>query len=340
MKVDTTLEGPLAGAGAEAVEAEQHGYDGIWTTEIAHDPFFPLLLAADRTSRLDVGTGIAVAFARNPMTLAYSAWDLQAHSGGRFFLGLGSQIKPHIERRYSMPWGQPAARMREFVAALKAIWSSWQEGTPLEFEGVFYRHTLMTPFFTPSPLDHAAPRVLIAAVGEGMTRVAGEIADGMLVHAFTTEHYLRTVTLPLLSQGLSERGVAREDFQVVYPALVATGVTDQSLDAAVAGTRKQIAFYASTPAYRGILEAHGWEDLQPELHTLSKQDRWADMGKLITDEVLTTFAAVGSPDEVARLLVTRFDGVVDRIRVYQPYDADPTTTLQVAAGLRDVALAR
>lgn len=335
MKVDTTLEAALSQAGAEAAEAEQHGYDGIWTTEIAHEPFFPLLLAADRTTRLDVGTGIAVAFARSPMTLAYSAWDLQAHSGGRFLLGLGSQIRPHIERRYSMPWGQPAARMKEYVGALKAIWECWQNGSPLEVTGEFYNHTLMTPFFNPGPTEHGAPPVLVAAVGEGMTRVAGEIADGMLVHAFTTEHYLRTVTLPLLEQGLAARGLTRDAFQVVYPALVATGDSDEQLAVAIAGTRKQIAFYGSTPAYRTILDAHGWGDLQPELHALSKQGRWDDMGALIDDDVLTTFAVVGMPDELPAILSARFDGVVDRIRLYQAYESEPVVTLRVLAGLRD-----
>jgi probable F420-dependent oxidoreductase len=336
MKVDTTLEGPLAQAAAEAARAEAEGYDGIFTTEIAHEPFFPLLLASAATEHLTVGTGIAVAFARSPMTTAYAAWDLNAHSGGRFLLGLGSQIKPHIERRFSMPWGQPAARMKEYVSALKEIWESWQNGTSLSFEGDFYTHTLMTPFFDPGPTEAGAPPVLIAAVGEGMTRIAGEVADGMLVHSFTTERYLREVTSPLLREGLSARGADRADFQVVYPALVAVGDGEEQLAAAIIGTRKQIAFYASTPAYKGILELHGWGDLQTELHTLSKQDRWDEMGGLIDDDVLHTFAVVGSTEDVPGMLQKRFDGVVDRIRLYQPYDSDPEVARLVLAGLKNL----
>jgi probable F420-dependent oxidoreductase len=336
MKVDTTLDGPLAHAADEALRAEMNGYDGIFTTEIAHEPFYPLLLAADRTERITVGTGIAVAFARSPMTTAYAAWDLNAHSGGRFLLGLGSQIKPHVERRFSMPWGQPAARMKEYVSALKSIWDCWQHGTSLAFEGEFYTHTLMTPFFNPGPTEAGAPGVLIAAVGEGMTRVAGEVADGMLVHAFTTERYLREVTLPLLDEGLASRGLSRDAFQVTYPALVATGDTDEQLETAINGTRRQIAFYGSTPAYRGILELHGWGDLQPELHALSKQDRWQEMGALIDDEVLGTFAVVGAPQELPGVIVQRFGGVVDRIRLYQPYDSDPDLAVRVAAGVKEL----
>ncbi len=334
MQLDTTLDVDLNQAGDQALKAEEQGYDGIWTTEIAHEPFFPLLLAADRTERIALGTGIAVAFARNPMTTAYAAWDLQSHAGGRFLLGLGSQIKPHVERRYSMPWGQPAARMREYVCALGAIWDSWQNGTRLSFEGDFYTHTLMTPFFTPAPLESGPPRVLIAAVGEGMTRVAGEVADGMLVHGFTTERYLREVTLPLLEEGLRQRGRPRETFSVTYPALVATGDTEEEMAVAVAGTRKQIAFYGSTPAYKGALDLHGWGDLQPELHALSKADRWDEMGALITDDVLHAFAIVAAPEDVPAAMHARFEGVVDRIRIYQPYAPQTDVGPRVLAAFR------
>jgi probable F420-dependent oxidoreductase len=337
MKLDTTLDGPLRQAGDEAAQAQQDGYDGIWTTEISHEPFFPLLLAADRTETISVGTGIAVAFARNPMTTAYAAWDLQAQSGGRFLLGLGSQIKPHVERRFSMPWGQPAARMKEYVSALQAIWASWQHGSRLDFSGDFYTHTLMTPFFDPGPLESGAPHVLIAAVGEGMTRVAGEVADGMLVHGFTTERYLREVTLPLLEEGLRSRARDRETFSVTYPALVATGHTEEQMAVAVAGTRKQIAFYGSTPAYRATLDLHGWGDLQPELHALSKQNRWDEMRGLIDDEVLHTFAIVAAPDDVATIMRKRFDGVVDRIRLYQPYESSAEVAQQVLAAFHEQA---
>jgi probable F420-dependent oxidoreductase len=331
MKLDTTLTGELTSAAAEARKAEESGYSGVWTTEITHEPFYPLLLAAEHTETLEIGTGIAVAFARNPMTTANAAWDLNAFSRGRLILGLGSQIKPHIEKRYSMPWGQPAARMREFISAMRAIWDCWQNGTKLAFEGEFYTHTIMTPFFNPGPTETGAPKVLLAAVGEGMTRVAGEVADGMLVHGFTTEKYLREVTLPTLGEGLVTSGRTRADLQLSYPALVATGDTDEAREAALKGTRKQIAFYGSTPAYRGILELHGWGDLQTELHALSKADQWDQMGTLINDEILNTFAVVGAPEELPGLLHARFGGLVDRISLYQPYDASNDVAPRVLA---------
>jgi probable F420-dependent oxidoreductase len=334
MKIDTTITGGLDAAGSDGQKAETSGYDAIWTTEINHEPFFPLLLAAERTERIELGTGIAVAFARNPMTLATAAWDLNAFSGGRLLLGLGSQIKPHIERRYSMPWGHPAPRMREFISALHAIWDCWQNGTPLDFQGEFYTHTLMTPFFNPGPSAVGAPAVLLAAVGEGMTRVAGEVADGMLVHGFTTERYLREVTLPIIAEGLAASGRGRADFQLSYPALVATGDTDVDMAAALAGTRKQIAFYGSTPAYRAILELHGWGDLQTELNSLSKQDRWDDMGRLIDDDVLNTFAVVGSPEEVPAELHRRFGDLVDRISIYRPYVTTVDVTPRILAAFK------
>jgi probable F420-dependent oxidoreductase len=334
MRIDTTVSGGLRGAGAEAMKAETSGYAGIWTTEINHEPFYPLLLAAEQTEQLEIGTGIAVAFARNPMTTAMAAWDLNDYSGGRLNLGLGSQIKPHIERRYSMPWGQPAQRMREFISAMRAIWDCWQNGTKLDFQGEFYTHTIMTPFFNPGPTQAGPPTVFLAAVGEGMTRVAGEVADGMLVHGFTTERYLREVTLPIVTEGLTSTDRTRADFQLSYPALVATGDGDEEMEIAVKGTRKQIAFYGSTPAYRPILELHGWGDLQPELHRLSKEDGWDQMGTLITDDVLNAFAVVGTPEQVPGLLHDRFDGVVDRISLYRPYEAKTDVVPRILAGFQ------
>jgi probable F420-dependent oxidoreductase len=334
MKIDTTVTGGLDGAAAEGQKAESAGYDGLWTTETNHEPFYPLLLAADRTEQLEIGSGIAVAFARNPMTMAAAAWDLNAFSHGRLLLGLGTQIKPHIEKRFSMPWGQPAARMREFVSAMRAIWDCWQNGTPLDFQGEFYTHTIMTPFFNPGPNPYGAPTVFVAAVGEGMTRVAGEVADGMLVHAFTTQKYLREVTLPTLTEGLTATGRTRADFQLSYPALVATGDNEEEMATAIAGTRKQIAFYGSTPAYKAILDTHGWGDLQPELNALSKQGEWDQMGTLITDEILHTFAIVAEPDRVAAELHSRFGDLVDRVNLYQPYETATDVTPRVLAAFK------
>jgi probable F420-dependent oxidoreductase len=321
MKVDGGIGFDLRRAGEEARQAEADGYAGVWSAETSHDPFFPLLLAAEHTERVELGTGIAVAFARSPMTLAATAFDLQRFSRGRFNLGLGSQIKPHIEKRFSMPWSHPAPRMREFILAMRAIWDCWNNGTKLEFRGEFYTHTLMTPFFNPGPNEHGAPRVFLAAVGERMTEVAGEVADGMLVHGFTTERYLREVTLPALERGWQAGGKTRADFQLSIPAFVVTGRTDAEKEQAANAVRAQIAFYGSTPAYRGVLELHGWGGLQDELNPLSKQGEWEQMGRLIDDEVLSTFAIVAEPEDVAAELLARFGDVVDRISFYTPYSA-------------------
>lgn len=334
MRVDGGIGNDLTRAPAEAVTAEAAGYDAVWGSETSHDPFLPLLLAAEHTERLQVGTAIAVAFARSPMTLANSAWDLNQYSGGRFLLGLGSQIKPHIEKRFSMPWSHPAPRMKEFISAMRAIWSAWQDRTRLDFRGEFYRHTLMTPFFDPGPNPYGPPAVFLAAVGPAMTQVAGEVADGLLVHGFSTERYLREVTLPAVEAGLAASGRTRADFQLSYPMFVVTGETDEAMADAAAGTRKQIAFYGSTPAYRGVLELHGWGELQTELNALSKQGRWDDMAGLIDDDVLDAFAVVGTPDEVPGLIAGRVGALVDRVGFYSPYRTDPAVTDGIAHALR------
>src|SRR5579884_3058895 len=292
MLVDGAVPTRLSDVPAAVANSEAAGYDGVWSAETGHDPFLPLVLAAEHSQRIDLGTGIAVAFARNPMTLALQANDLNLYSKGRFILGLGSQIKPHIEKRYSMPWSHPAPRMRELILAMRAIWDSWNNGTKLDFRGDYYTHTLMTPFFNPGPNPHGAPRVFLAAVGTGMTEVAGEVADGMLVHGFTTERYLREVTIPAIDRGLAKAGRSRQDFQISYPAFVVTGRDEKEMDQAAGAVRRQVAFYGSTPAYRGVLEAHGWGDLQTELNALSKQGEWEQMGKLIDDEILGAFAVV------------------------------------------------
>ena len=321
----------LSGSGAAAKELEDQGYDGIWTAETSHDPFFPLLLAAQTTERVELGTGIAVAFARNPMTLANIGYDLQAYSRGRFRLGLGSQIKAHIEKRYSMEWSHPAARMRELILAMRAIWARWNEGTKLDFRGEFYRHTLMTPFFDPGPNPYGNPSIHLAAVGQLMTEVAGEVCDGIILHAFTTERYVREVTIPALERGWAKAGKSRADFEISGPMFVVSGANDQELEAAMRGTKEQIAFYGSTPAYRGVLELHGWGDLQDELNRLSKQGEWKAMGELITDDVLEAFAVVAAPEDVPKVMMDRYDGVVDRAQLYLPYRSDPERWKQVLA---------
>jgi probable F420-dependent oxidoreductase len=332
MLVDKPIDGELRSVAASALKAEQAGYDGVWASETAHDPLMQLLLAAEHTERVDLGTAIVVAFGRSPLTLALAAWDLNAYSGGRLILGLGSQIKAHIERRYSMPWGHPAARMREFILATRAIWDSWQNGTKLDFRGDFYTHTLMTPFFSPAANQFGGPKVVLAAVGELMTKVAAEVADGMLVHGFTTERYLREVTLPAVEAGLADGGRARSDFQLSYPALVVTGDSEEQLAQADFGTRKQIAFYGSTPAYKPVLDLHGWGDLQPALNSLSKEGKWDEMAGLITDEVLDAFAVRGAPEEIPAALEARFGDVIDRISLYLPYKGGNVVP-RIVAGL-------
>lgn len=318
MKVDGTI-GFHHDTPAAARRAEAAGYDGVWSAETSADPFLPLLLAAEHTERLQVGTGIAVAFARSPMTTAATAHNLQTFSQGRFLLGLGSQIRPHIEKRFSMTWSHPAPRMREFILALRAIWDCWDNGAKLDFQGEFYRHTLMTPFFTPRPSEYGPPKVFLAAVGEKMTEVAGEVADGMLVHGFTTERYLREVSVPAIERGAEKAGKSRADVELSLPAFVVTGDTEEELAAAAKAVREQIAFYASTPAYRGVLETHGWGDLQTELNSLSKQGEWAKMGDAVDDTILDTFAVIGEPEAAGQALVDRFGDLVDRIGFYAPY---------------------
>jgi probable F420-dependent oxidoreductase len=334
MRVDGTLGFDPARVVGQAIEAEGCGYDGIWSAETSHDPFLPLVLAAEHTERLQLGTGIAVAFARNPMTLATTANDLQTMAQGRFMLGLGSQIRPHIEKRFSMPWSHPAPRMREFILAVRAIWASWADGSRLAFRGEYYRHTLMTPMFDPGPNPFGNPPVFLAAVGTLMTEVAGEVADGLLAHAFTTERYLREVSLPALGRGLTASGRTRADVEVSYPGMVVTGVDEEAFAASMAATRKQLAFYGSTPAYRPVLELHGWGDLQSDLHTLSKRGAWDDMTALIDDEVLHAFAVVGELDIIAAGVRSRFDGLIDRFNVYAPSGIGADRWAEVLAGFR------
>jgi len=322
MKIDGALMGSLSEAPARAAELERQGFDGLITAEMAHDPFLPLLLAAEHTERIELMTSIAVAFSRNPMIIANLANDLQSYAKGRFILGLGSQIAPHITKRFSMPWSHPAARMREFILAMRAIWACWYEGGKLDFRGEFYTHTLMTPMFTPTDNPHGAPRVVLAAVGPKMTEVAAEVADGMLVHGFTTPRYLEEVTLPAVERGLASAGRARSDFTLCYPAFVVTGKDAREWERSRTAATRQIAFYGSTPAYRGVLEVHGWGDLQPELNALSKQGKWEKMGELITDEVLEQFAVVAEPDSVPGALKKRFGGSIDRMLCAFPQATD------------------
>lgn len=324
MRFDATLGSDPTAVARRARQLEEAGFDGGWTSETNHDPFLPLVAAAEHTEGVELGTNIAVAFARNPMTTAHLGWDLQLLSGGRFILGLGSQIKPHITRRFSMPWSRPADRMREYIAALHAIWDSWESGGRLNFRGDFYQHTLTNPMFVPPPQPHRRPKVYLAAVGPLMTRTAGCAADGLHCHGFTTADYLRDVTLPALRAGQEAAGRPAAAVDVSLLAMAVAAETPEAYEEHCRAMRMQIAFYGSTPAYRGVLEHHGWGEAQTELHTLSVQGRWAEMAEVIDEEMLHTIAAVGTPDEAGRILAERYGDLVDRLTLVTALDGVPT----------------
>ncbi|TXL60842.1 TIGR03617 family F420-dependent LLM class oxidoreductase [Aeromicrobium terrae] len=327
--VDISFHGAPSGAAEMAAEVERRGaVKGLFVPEGAHDPFITLSLASASTERLEVGTGIALAFARSPMSMAYSAYDLHQLSGGRSILGLGSQIKAHITRRYDMPWSAPAKRMGEYVAALKAIWHSWQTGDPLDFQGDFYSHTLMPPLFNPGPLGFDAPRVWIAAVGPLMVKAAGTFGDGIITHPLISRSYLEDVTIPALAEARAGRG--DHQFEIATMAMVATGHTEEALADAIAGTRKQIGFYASTPAYKPVLDHHGWGDLHDQAHAFTKSGRWSELADLIDEEVLNTFAVVGDVATAGPALVDRFTGLADRLTLSLPYKTIPKLPIDVA----------
>lgn len=298
------------------IAAEQDGYDAVWFGETAHDPMTSIALAARATSRIQLGTGVAIALARSPMTLAVTANDLQLATEGRLLLGLGSQVKAHVTRRFSMPWEQPVAQMREFVLALRAIWRSWHEGDKLAFEGKYYSHTLMTPFFNPGPNPYGPPPVLLAGVGARMSSLAGEVADGFMCHGFLTERYLREVIWPSLQQGRAASGQDMAGFEISGLPFVVTGTTEEEMASAAVAVRDQIAFYAATPAYRAVLELHGWGELQGELNAMTKQGQWKQMGTLIDDDMLSAFAVVAEPDKVAAEVLRRYGDVFTRMHLY------------------------
>lgn len=334
LKVDRGIPADLGVIPEIARTLDEQGYDGVWTGELDHDPFLPLLLAAEYTRRIEIGTSIAVAFARSPMTVANLGWDLNTYSRGRFILGLGTQVQAHIEKRFSMPWSRPVDRMREYIAALQAIWSAWQDGTTLRFEGDFYTHTIMTPMFAPEPQPSGAPRVFVAAVGASMTEMCGEVADGLIAHAFTTSRYLHEVTTPALLRGLRRSGRARRDFAVSCPVFVVTGIDEAELRQSASATRKQIAFYASTPAYRAVLDLHGWGDAQPELRALSLRGEWDAMAGQISDEMLAAFAVVAPVDGVAEGLRQRCTGAIDRVLPALPNSLSAESVAAIVSQLR------
>jgi probable F420-dependent oxidoreductase len=320
----------LGGAGEQARRAEALGFDGAWTSEAQHDAFLPLILAAEHTTRLTLGTSIAVAFGRSPMAMAHTAWDLQRFSGGRFTLGLGTQVKGHIERRYGLTWDSPGPRLRDYVQALRAIWDCWQRGTPLNYRGEFYSHTLMTPFFNPGPIPHPRIPIHIAGVQPYMCRLAGELCDGLQVHPFHSAKYLCDVALPNVGEGLGRSGRRRADICLASSVFIATGADAAGMEAARRAVKTQVAFYASTPNYRVVLECHGWGEVAGELTRKSIRGDWEGMASLISDEMLDAFAVVGRPDELPERLRRRYTGLLDRLAVYETFQPDGDLTAQRA----------
>ena len=315
MKIDGGIESvDPRESGKAAKELEDAGYDGGFIPETSHDPFLPLVTAALATEKIDLYTSIAVAFARNPMTLANLSYDLHLLSKGRFILGLGSQIKPHITKRFSMPWSSPAKRMQELIEAIRAIWDCWQNDSKLDFKGEFYTHTLMTPMFSPGPNPFGLPKIYVAAVGPLMTKAVAESADGLLVHPFHTPKYMNDVTLPIVNEALSSKGKDRSDFDLTISVMTATGINEESYKKSINACKNGISFYASTPAYKGVLDAHGYGDLQGKLNLLSKEGKWKEMSALIDDELLNTVAVVAeTPEAAAKEIKLRYGDQGDRI---------------------------
>ena len=307
----------------EVRRLEAKGYAGAFTFEGPHDPFFPLLLAARASERIQLYTAVAIGFARNPMILAHIGWDMQALSKGRFLLGLGTQIRPHIVKRFGMPWSKPAKRMKEMVLAIKEIWRCWEDGDRLDFRGEIYQHTLMTPVFNPGPHPFGLPPIFLAGVGPKMTEVAGEVADGFLVHPFGTRESLRELTWPALERGLARSERGRSALEVSAQVMICSGADDEEIETVRQSTKQQIAFYGSTPAYRPVLEVHGWGDLQDELNAMSKRGQWAEMTDLISDELVEAIAVCAPIGEVAKRVRERCDGVVDRVSLVAHWSKDP-----------------
>ncbi|MGI8587225.1 MAG: TIGR03617 family F420-dependent LLM class oxidoreductase [Chloroflexia bacterium] len=332
MQLDALIAPPtLAEAGPTAAAAERLGFAAVWTAEIQHDPFLRLGQAAVATSRIGLGTAIALAFPRSPTVTAYTAWDLAAASHGRFMLGLGTQVKAHIERRFATPWGAPVERLRDYIAAVRAVWSCWQTGERLRHEGPFYSLKLMTPFFNPGPLDCPPPPIYIAGVNRGLCRLAGEVCDGFHVHPFHTPRYLREEILPAIREGLDAAGRTREAIQVSGSVFVIVGegeARDQTREA----MRRQIAFYASTPSYSSVLALHGWAEQGAELGRLAGRGLWTEMPALVDDAILAEFAVEGDTlAEAAAALHERYSGLLDRAAFYLPFTPGERDAEWVAA---------
>jgi probable F420-dependent oxidoreductase len=322
VKIDAGLgtEGDyLRGMDRTARAAEDLGFAGLWTSETKHDAFLPLAIAANETREIELGTSVAIAFSRSPMETAQTAWDLQNLSDGRFVLGLGTQVKAHVMRRFSMPWDRPAARLREYILALRAIWDSFQNEGPLQFEGEFYRHTLMTPFFNPGPIDHPQIPVYIAGVNTRLARLAGEICDGFHVHPFHSPEYVRRTVIPAITAGAEGVGRDPEQVTLATSAFVISAESEEEAAEQRESVRAQISFYASTPTYRTVLEAHGWEEIGEKLGIMAREKNWREMPALVTDAMLAAFAIEAAPDDIGSALKERYTGLIDRVTLYIPF---------------------
>jgi probable F420-dependent oxidoreductase len=318
--LDATLSmEDLHGAGEHARAAEDVGFAAVWANETQHDPFLKLALAAGTTSRITLGTGVAIAFPRSPTVMAHIAWDLAALSGGRFILGLGTQVRAHIERRFGVPWESPTSKLREYIDTMRAVWRSWQEGAPLRVEGRYYRLSLMTPFFNPGPIAHPEIPVYIAGVNPLLCRLAGEIAQGFHVHPFHTAPYVNSVVRPNIERGLAAAARPRSAVQLYAPVFAAVGETPGEQRTELDRARAQIAFYASTPSYRIVLQTHGWDDVAGRLQRLAAQRKWDEMAALVPDEMLDAVVVRGRWEEVGRQLRSRATGVLDRVACYRPF---------------------
>lgn len=305
-----------------ARKVEDYGFSGLWTAETAHNPFLPLTHAAAATKRINLGTAIAVAFPRSPMVMAQVAWDLAEQSQGRFILGLGTQVKPHITKRFSTEWSAPVPRLREYIESMRAIWNAWQNGVPLRYQGEQYKFTLMTPFFSPAPMAYWQIPVYIAGVNEGLCRLAGELCQGFHVHSFHTVRYLKDLILPNIEIGLQKSLRSRADIQLTCAVFVVTGRTAEEMRNNAVMAKSQIAFYASTPSYKTVMEMHGWRDLAERLNSMSREGRWAEMWQEISDDMLDEFAVVAPLDDLPRKVKERYDGLLDRVGFYFPFEPD------------------
>ncbi len=330
--VEVAVDSP-AEVGELARRAEEYGFDCLWVNETRHDPFIQVALAAAATSRISVGTSIALAFTRSPTTLAYTAWDVQKLSNGRLILGLGSQVKGHIERRFGLKWETPAPKMKEVILALRAVWDSWQTGSKLDFQGNYYKLSLMTPFFNPGPIADPDIPVYLAGVNEGMCRLAGRLADGLHVHPLHTVRYLREVVVPAVEDGLSKAGRKREDFSVAASVFAAVGENRDEIANVREAYRDQIAFYASTRTYSRMMEIHGWGDAGAKLHEHSVAGEWEKMRSQVTDDMLGEFVVDGTWKEIGGRLVSRYKGLADRVRLYLPFDGSASWR-SLAEGVR------